>query len=164
MNDTRFSELANTFELTKNRIEGMSPADVAAVRVMAFYGLAASILDLFESFPELQRVTLTQELSVEMAGSLHTSIVQTHNVRISAPEAGLDFEQSPSDHEEFVGRYVPYRLMGNGAFELTRNDTRVARFLALHETQHGLWTGLVAEIASQLDHKFGMVRTRHLLS
>lgn len=164
MTDTRFCELANTFEMTKDRIENMSSADAAAVRVMAFYALAANMLDMFESFPDLQRVILENTLSVESSKAMHTSIVRTHQVRISAPEAGLDYETSRMDHDDYVGRFVPYRLMGDGAFILSRDDPRVDRFLALNATQHGLWTGLVAEIAADLDHKFGMVRTRNVLA
>lgn len=164
MTDTRFGELANTFELTKERIENMSSADAAAVRVMAFYALVANILDMFESFPNLQRVILENSLSVDSSSSLHTSIVRTHQVRISAPEAGLDFEKARDVHDDYVGRFVPYRLMGAGAFLLSRDDPRVERFFALNENQHGLWTGLVAEIAAEIDHKFGSVRTRNVLS
>lgn len=164
MNDTRFRDLANTFELTKERIENMSPADATSVRVLAFYALVANFLDMFESYPDLQRISLEHSVSVDVSSSTHLSIAQSHQVRVSAPQVGLGFEVAPEEHEAYVVHYVPYRIMGPGSFELTRDDPRVVRFLALNETQHGLWTGLVAEIASQMDLQFGNVRTRHSLA
>jgi hypothetical protein len=163
MNLTRFGELANTFETTKDRIENMSAADALAVRILAFYALAASILDMFEGYPELCQVDVTNKVRAVTAPTPDARITIEHETRVLAPEAGLNATTKPELHDDYVQRFVPFRLMGNGAFEITRDDPRVQRFLELDPTQSNAWTGIVAELAGEMNHKFGIVTPRHSL-
>jgi hypothetical protein len=160
---TRFGDVAKTFRLTKMQLEGMPPGEVILLRHLAFYPLAASLLDMFELVPNLHTVKVVHNYQHEARGEFNTVIEAKHEVWVIAPEAGIDPDAAPEDHETYVRELVPFSLMGKGEFEISRDDLRIQRFLGLHETDHSQFLGIVAELAHKLNFAFGTIRTTHSL-
>jgi hypothetical protein len=163
MTQTRFGDVAKTFKMTKAQLERMPAGDVILLRHLAFYPLAASLLAMFEVAPNLQNVKVVHNFQHEARGEFNTVIEAKHEVWVIAPEAGIDPDEAPEDHETYVRELVPFSLMGKGEFEISRDDVRIQRFLGLHETDQSQFLGLVAELAHKLNFAFGTVRTAHVL-
>jgi hypothetical protein len=163
MEMTRFGEVTQPYKLAKQQIEAMAPGEVILLRHLAFYPLAANLLDLFELVPDLQTFKVVHNYQQEARGDFNTVIEAKHEVWVIAPEAGIDPDAAPEEHETYVRELVPFILMGKGEFEILRDDQRVQRFLGLHETDHSQYLGIVAELAHLLNFAFGTVRTTHSL-
>lgn len=160
---TRFSELTEPFRIAKKKVAGMPADDVQAFRHTAFNLFAANLLDWFETFPTLNTVRLVHKLTHDVSSGLNTTIEGQHELYVYALEAGLDPDADMEANAAYLREAIPFTLMGNGTFEITREDARVQRFLALRDTQANEWTGLIASISDSLDRAFGTVRTVHSL-
>jgi hypothetical protein len=161
--ETRFADHTIGFKKAKNKVEFLPPNDLGTFRIYGFNLLAASILDFFEIAPDLKVVRITHNLTHTTVDGPNSYIQCYHELYVYAKEAGIDPELDINTHVSFVRNIIPFEVMGNGEFEISRDSLIVQQFLALREYDVIEWHGITANVSTRLNASFGSIQTVHSL-
>ena len=141
-------------------IEVQTPEPPRPLRFPKFWAFVHTVLVWFETRPELESVKLVAIALVE-SEKVQFSVWIRHHFMLhtaGAPDLAAGFD--PLD-------LLPYSAMGNGVFELTRNDPDVQAFLSLvarDESGQDLeldYLGLVAKLGFRVDAAFEPCSIQH---
>ncbi len=115
---------------------------------------AHDLLGWFEANPKLQSVKLNCVTLPELEKS-PMSVRIRHHFLLTA--VGGDVPSA----DDYALSHLPWQQLGNGVFEVTRDDSLVQRFFALPDDAGVQYQALVYEAALRADQAFEPVHVEH---
>lgn len=125
--------------------------------------LAAEMLSWFEARPELELLKLTTVVLPRVDRAEGVSVSLRHHAQLTAIGAEV-----PGTDEAYLVSHLPWRLLGEGVLEVSRDTPEVREYIELAryitpwqetEEQEALADALVHALARRMDRAIGAVAT-----
>jgi len=142
-------------------VEAVSEEGVSGLfRSQGFMRMAAELFALFESYPALESIKVTAVVMPEINKETNLDVRLRHHFKIVTVGADLGF-LSEDAVDTFVLEKLPYKTMGAGCYELTRQHSWVKQFLGLDSADEITYQILINQLAEAIDMSFGTIRVHH---
>jgi hypothetical protein len=132
------------------------------LRSQAFLGFIAELLHRFQQSPKLKAVKLVAVVTTEVFREQDVCIVFRHHYKLVL-EGDQGAFGSESDRGDLLSRYLPHSLMGQGVFELRRQNRYVQRFFGINDEDHTEYMSILQGLAYEFHAAICPVETRHFV-
>lgn len=132
-------------------------------RSQGFLRFAADLLRYFEKNPELTGVKLLAGVTPEINKESNVDIRLRHHIQLVPQGVTVVPVTLQEDTDAYVLEALPYHAMGQGIFELKRENAWVQRYLAFTgaDAEEAAYLNIVNEIAAAVDQAISLVYVHH---
>ena len=151
-----FDQAAYGVQLEECQQPGVSPA----LRAVGFSCLVSAILSWFDEQPLLRSVKVLSAAVPDLNREQDFDLCILHSFTLSSEGGVLPFK-SPEEVTTFMLETAPYKVMGAGLIEFTRDTPAVSEYCGLTDDDSEGFHRVVADLCRQCDYAFGKVYVRH---